>query len=192
MDRSPVSQRKLFERELHSIPQAGLVEGGKDRKEGRQTAVLTPLDPSWGRSNDLSRPRNVHYSSKWKPHQDAVCCIHLARAQEKGLQFWQTRSHAIGTLLEKARARIRVRFRSINAHAENFKSGELDTLRKSSNPTTVMTANGEVQTSEEAQVYVHDLDLFVTVHIFDDTPAVPSFGKLCEEHGSACEIKSHI
>ena len=29
---------------------------------------------------------------------------------------------------------------------------ELDTLRRSRNPTVVVTANGEVQTSEEAQV----------------------------------------
>ena len=33
-----------------------------------------------------------------------------------------------------------------------------------------MTANGEV---EEAQVYVHDLEPFVTVQILEDTPAVP-------------------
>ena len=48
----------------------------------------------------------------------------------------------------------------------------------------MVTANGEVQTNEEAQVYVHHvLDLFVTVQILDDTFAVLSFGKLCEEHG---------
>ena len=62
-------------------------------------------------------------------------------------------------------------------------SRELDTLRISRNPTTVITANGEVETSEEAQVYVHDLDLIVTVQILDDTLAVLSLGKLCEEHG---------
>ena len=45
-------------------------------------------------------------------------------------------------------------------------------LRRSRNPTRVIAANGEVQTSEEAQVYVHDLELFVTVPILDDTPAV--------------------
>ena len=60
---------------------------------------------------------------------------------------------------------------------------KMDTVRKFWNPTTMMTANGEVQTSEEAQVYVHDLDLFATVQILDDTPAFPSFGKVCEEHG---------
>ena len=47
----------------------------------------------------------------------------------------------------------------------------------------MITANGEVQTNEEAQVYVHDLDLFVMVQILDDTPADLSLGKLCEEHG---------
>ena len=48
---------------------------------------------------------------------------------------------------------------------KDFSSDEMDTLRRSSNPTTVVTPNGEVQTNEEAQVYVHDLDLFVTVKI---------------------------
>ena len=36
---------------------------------------------------------------------------------------------------------------------------------RSRNPTTVITASGEVQASEEAQAYLHDLDLFVTVQI---------------------------
>ena len=36
----------------------------------------------------------------------------------------------------------------------------MDTLWRSRNPTTVVTATGEGQTIEEAQVYVHDLDLF--------------------------------
>ena len=62
-------------------------------------------------------------------------------------------------------------------------SDELDTLTRSRNPTTVMTANGEVQTNEEAQVYVQDLDQFVTVQLLDETPSVLSLGKLCSEHG---------
>ena len=47
----------------------------------------------------------------------------------------------------------------------------------------MVTANGEVQTSEVAQVSVCDLDLFATVHFIEDTPAVLSLGKFCEEHG---------
>ena len=69
-------------------------------------------------------------------------------------------------------------------------SDELETLRRSRIPATVVTGNGEVQTNEEAQVCVHDLDLFVTVQVLDDTPAVLSLGKLCEEHGYACEWAS--
>ena len=46
-----------------------------------------------------------------------------------------------------------------------------------------MTANGEVHTNEEAQVYVQDIDLFVTVQIREETPLVLLLGKLCSEHG---------
>ena len=65
----------------------------------------------------------------------------------------------------------------------DLNSAELETMRSSKNPTTVMTANGEVQTREEATVYVKELDLFVTVMLLEETPAVLSLGKLCEDHG---------
>ena len=42
---------------------------------------------------------------------------------------------------------------------------------------------GELHTNEEAQIYVHDLNLFVTVQLLEETPAVLSLGKLCEDHG---------
>ena len=51
----------------------------------------------------------------------------------------------------------------------------------------MVTAKGEVQTNEEAQMYVHDLDLFVTVELFGETPAVLSLGQLCEDHGYSYE-----
>ena len=60
---------------------------------------------------------------------------------------------------------------------------ELETMRTSRSPTTVMTANGELQTREEATVYVNEMDLFVTVMLLDDTPALLSLGNLCEDHG---------
>ena len=56
-------------------------------------------------------------------------------------------------------------------------------MRTSTSPTTVMTANSEVPTKEEATVCVRELDLFVTVMLLEDTPAVLSLGKLCEDHG---------
>ena len=55
-------------------------------------------------------------------------------------------------------------------------SAELETLRKSRNPITVVTADGKVQTSGEAQVYVHDLELFMTVQLLEDTRDLVSDG----------------
>ena len=46
-------------------------------------------------SVDLSKPRKVHYHCKWQNTQNAVHWVSLARAQDKGLRFWQTRSHAV-------------------------------------------------------------------------------------------------
>ena len=63
----------------------------------------------------------------------------------------------------------------------------MDTLTKSCSPTIVITANGEVQTHEEATVYVKELDIFLTVKVLEDTPAVLSLGKLCDEHGYSYE-----
>ena len=73
---------------------------------------------------------------------------------------------------------------------KDLSSDELDTLRRSRNFTTMVTPNGEVQKNEEAQVYVHVLDLFVTVQFLDETPAVLSHGKLCSEHGYSYEWKN--
>ena len=66
-------------------------------------------------------------------------------------------------------------------------SSEMDTLTKSCSPTIVITPNGEVQTHEEATVYVKDLDIFLTVKVLENTPAVLSLGKLCDEHGYSYE-----
>ena len=66
---------------------------------------------------------------------------------------------------------------------KDLNSPELDTARVSESPTTVVTANGEVQTKEEATVYVKELDLFVTIKLLEETPAVLTLGKLCEDHG---------
>ena len=66
---------------------------------------------------------------------------------------------------------------------KDLNSAELDTVRVSKNPTTVVTANGEVLTKKEATVYVRESDLFVTVMLLEDTQAVLSLGKLCEDHG---------
>ena len=70
---------------------------------------------------------------------------------------------------------------------KDVSDAEMDTLTKSCSPRIVITANGEVQTHEEATVYVKELDIFLTMKVLDNTPAVLSLGKLCDEHGYSYE-----
>ena len=70
---------------------------------------------------------------------------------------------------------------------KDLSDAEMDTLTKSCSPTIVITANGEVQTHEEAIVYVKELEKFLTMKFLDNTPAVLSLGKLCNENGYSYE-----
>ena len=70
---------------------------------------------------------------------------------------------------------------------KDLSDAEMDTLTKSCSPTIVTTANGEVQTHEEAIVYVKELDIFLNMRVLDNTPAVLSLGKLCDENGYSYE-----
>ena len=70
---------------------------------------------------------------------------------------------------------------------KDLSKAEMDTLTKSCCPTIVITANGEVETHEEAIVYVKEVDIFLTLKVLDDTPAVLSLVKLCDENGYSYE-----
>ena len=73
---------------------------------------------------------------------------------------------------------------------KELSSDEMGTVKRSRTPTVVLTANGEVRTFEEAQVFVHDVNQFITVQLLEETPAVLSPGKLlqsCKDHGYSHE-----
>ena len=71
---------------------------------------------------------------------------------------------------------------------KDLRDAAMDTLTKSCSPTIVITANGEVQTHEEATVYVKELDIFLTLmKVLENRPAVLSLGKLCDENGYSYE-----
>ena len=70
---------------------------------------------------------------------------------------------------------------------KDFSDAEMDILTKSCCRTMVITANGEVQTHEEATVYVKELDIFLTMKVLENTPAALSLGKLCDENGYSYE-----
>ena len=61
---------------------------------------------------------------------------------------------------------------------KDLNSAELETVKVSKNPTTVVTANSEMQTEEKTTVYVKELDLFMTVMLLEYTLALLSLGKL--------------
>ena len=48
---------------------------------------------------------------------------------------------------------------------KDMNSAEWETVTTSRSPMTVKTANGEVQTHEEATVHVKELDLFLTMYV---------------------------
>ena len=73
--------------------------------------------------------------------------------------------------------------RCIWSAKKDLNDAEMDTLTKSCSPTIVITPNGEVQTHEEATVYVKELDIFLTMKVLEDTP----LGKPCDEHGYSYE-----
>ena len=59
---------------------------------------------------------------------------------------------------------------------KDLSDSEMNTLTKSCSPTIVITANGEVQTHEEARVYVKELYIFLTMKVLEHTPSVLSLG----------------
>ena len=55
-----------------------------------------------------------------------------------------------------------------------------ETIRKSKDPPVIVTASGATHTTEEATVFVCDLDMFVEVQLLKESHAVLSLVKLCE------------
>ena len=55
---------------------------------------------------------------------------------------------------------------------KDLRKAEMDTLTKLCSPTMVITTTGEVQTHEEAIVYVKELDISLTMKVLENTPAV--------------------
>ena len=55
---------------------------------------------------------------------------------------------------------------------KDLSDAEMHTLTKSRSPTIVITSSGEVQTHEEAIMYVKELDVFLTMKVIENTSAV--------------------
>ena len=77
---------------------------------------------------------------------------------------------------------------------KDLKSAELETVKVSRIPITMVTANGEVQTHEEATVYVKELDLFLTMKVLEDIPSsvVARKPRITDIHMSGPVVKNHV
>ena len=86
---------------FQSILGKGLIPGGKEKDKARQAVFLTPTNP-FGDDPEEEEPHDdftvqqkASYVTKYC--QKAVYWVRLSKAQDQGLEFWQTKSFAIMT-----------------------------------------------------------------------------------------------
>ena len=102
---------------IESIIRSGLIPGGRSLNRDKQCVFFTAVNPMDDDQSmeeircDLDEPRIAPYKNTWRPHQNKVYGCNLKIAQKKGLQLYQTRSHATvlyntltATCIEKAYA----------------------------------------------------------------------------------------
>ena len=100
-------KRYIFHRGLswniQSTLGEGLILGGKEEDKARHAVFLTPTNPSGDDSeeerlhDDFTVKKNALHVTKWKYDKNAVYWVRLSKAQDQGLEFWQTKSFAIMT-----------------------------------------------------------------------------------------------
>ena len=75
--------------------------GGKEEDKARHAVFLTPTNLSGDvleeekPDDDFTVPQKAPHVTKWKYDQNAVYWVRLSKAQDQGLEFWQTKSFAI-------------------------------------------------------------------------------------------------
>ena len=86
------------EKASRSIVNHGLLPGGVSLRTGRQAVfftVVNPMDNQDGLGETCHKQESRHTKKSWKRFQNTVCWCNLKLAQQKGLQFYQTRSNAV-------------------------------------------------------------------------------------------------
>ena len=87
--------------ELNSMIRNGLIPGGTSLKRGTQAVffiTVNPMEDLFGMGEtpcDHTKPRIAPYKNTWKHFHNTICWFNLKLAQERGLQFYQTRSHVV-------------------------------------------------------------------------------------------------
>ena len=168
----------------------------KIRDQNPSLGYICPGEPRQRSPNAPKFEDRSHEETEWQEQGAREAAWKLAKnvlklkEHERATFFSPSENRCLPALNLKPEKREFVVDSGASMHMiskKDLSDAEMDTLTKSCSPTIVITANGEVQTHEEAIVYVKELDIFLTMKVLDNTPAVLSLGKLCDENGYSYE-----
>ena len=143
----------------------------KIRDQNPSLGYICPGDPHQRNSNAPNFEDRSQEETEWQERAAREAAWKLAKSvlklkeQERTAFFSPSENRCLPASTLKPEEREFVVDSGASMHMiskKNFSSAELETLTKSCSPTIVITANGEVQTHEEAIVYVKELDIFLT------------------------------
>ena len=163
----------------------------KIRDQNPSLGCICPGEPQQRSPNAAKFEDRSQEETVWQEQGAREAAWKLAKSvlklkeQEKATFFSPSENRCLPASTLKPEEREFVVDSSASMHMiskKDLSDAEMDTLTKSCSPTTVITANGEVQTHEEATVYVKELEKFLTMKVLENTPAVLSLGKLCDEN----------
>ena len=115
---------------------------------------------------------------------------------EANMEF--ARKRALGSAQEQIQNQRDFTFRQVKMDSgttlhmmskNEITSGEKETIIRSKEPTVITTANGKAESTQEATVYVNDLDAFITMMLLEHLPAVLSLGLFGEDMDYSCHWK---
>ena len=168
----------------------------KIRDQNPSLGYICPGEPHERSANAPKFEDRSHEETEWQEQGAREAAWKLAKSvlklkeHERAIFFSPSENRCLPASTLKPEEREFVVDSGASMHMiskKDLSDAEMDTLTKSCTPTVVITANGEVQTHEEAIVYVKELDIFLTMKVLENTPAVLSLGKLCDENGYSYE-----
>ena len=168
----------------------------KIRDQNPSLGYICPGEPHQRRPNAPKFEDRSQEETEWQEQGAREAAWRLAKSvlklkeQERATFFSPSENRCLPASTLKPEEREFVVDSIASMHMiskKDLNDAEMDTLTKSCSPTIVTTANGEVQTHEEATVYVKGLDILLTMKVLENTPAVLSLGKLCDENGYSYE-----
>ena len=174
----------------------GIPRHTKIRDQNPSLGNIFPGEPHQRSPNAPKFKYRSQEETEWQEQGACEAAWKLAKSvlnlkeQERATFFSPSENRCLPASTLKAEEREFVVDSGTSMHMiskKDLSDAEMDTLTKSCSPTTVVTANGEVQTHEETTVFVKELEKFLTMKVLKNTPAVLSLGKLCDENGYSYE-----